>query len=147
MTALAFVKNRRFKLEEDGAPYFHPFKPWGQLAELPNLELIEDPAKALYIVAACTKQEPTPPHNRACKLPGEQYPSYCTLFLNSANHGSAWGGAGYVLTRDGSKAKLYSFTLCKHEKTEEGHSPNHGRGWHPGHCRHCGTDMTVDSGD
>jgi hypothetical protein len=38
------------------------------------------------------------------------------------------------------------FAICKHEKVD-GPGANHSRGWHPGHCRLCGLDMTVDSGD
>ena len=37
-------------------------------------------------------------------------------------------------------------TVCKHDKAS-GANANHQRGWHPGYCKLCGLDMTVDSGD
>lgn len=53
-------------------------------------------------------------------------------------------GGGMVLYYPG---KAAVFAVCNHQKTEEGHRPNHMRGWHPGHCALCGIDMSVDSGD
>lgn len=42
----------------------------------------------------------------------------------------------------------FRFALCQHEKVlGPSDRPNHIRGWHPGHCKHCGLDMTVDSSD
>lgn len=90
------------------------------------------------------------PYNLAFKLPGEQYSTYCTAFLSSTAMGGSgsWDGSGVLLEMHNStKPRVFKFALCVHEKTEDGHSPNHGRGWHPGHCKHCGLDMTVDSGD
>ena len=40
----------------------------------------------------------------------------------------------------------FRFAICKHEKVP-GADANPLRGWHPGHCRLCGLDMTVDSSD
>ena len=51
-------------------------------------------------------------------------------------YGAGYAGAGVV----------YRFDICKHEK-EDAPGADHRRGWHPGHCRLCGMDMTVDSGD
>jgi hypothetical protein len=34
-----------------------------------------------------------------------------------------------------------------HEKLGTGTDGDGLRGWHPGHCKHCGIDMSVDSGD
>jgi hypothetical protein len=59
------------------------------------------------------------------------------LHYVSGNAGNNWKSHG----------KAARFAICKHKKTEEGHSPNHSRGWHPGHCELCGLDMSVDSGD
>lgn len=45
-------------------------------------------------------------------------------------------------------ANTLKFALCKHEKALGPHDhPNHIRGWHPGVCRLCGLNMSVDSGD
>lgn len=35
----------------------------------------------------------------------------------------------------------------KHEAKGTGTSDEARRGWHPARCRHCGMDMSVDSGD
>lgn len=35
----------------------------------------------------------------------------------------------------------------KHEMVGTGTRDEATRGWHPGHCKHCGKDMSVDSGD
>lgn len=34
-----------------------------------------------------------------------------------------------------------------HEAVGTGTREQSMRGWHPAHCRHCGMDMSVDSGD
>lgn len=34
-----------------------------------------------------------------------------------------------------------------HEATPTGTHAQAMRGWHPAKCKHCGTDMSVDSGD
>jgi hypothetical protein len=39
-------------------------------------------------------------------------------------------------------------TACqKHEPEATGTREQSLRGWHPMHCKHCGADMSVDSGD
>lgn len=40
----------------------------------------------------------------------------------------------------------FRVAVCKHEKVP-GSGANPQRGWHPGSCRLCGMDLTVDSGD
>jgi len=140
---------KSYKFEEDGKPYFHPYTPWGSQLPLPHLEEITDPAEALFAIAV-TNHLDGQPYNLAFKQPGRPYSTYCTAFLSPTPMGGSgsWNGAGVLLEMHNStKPRVYRFALCKHEKTEEGHSPNHGRGWHPGHCKHCGMDMTVDSGD
>ena len=42
--------------------------------------------------------------------------------------------------------KAVEVTVCVHVKAS-GANANHQRGWHPGYCKLCGLDMTVDSGD
>lgn len=34
-----------------------------------------------------------------------------------------------------------------HEPEDQGSYDDHRRGWHPAKCKHCGMDMSVDSGD
>lgn len=141
--------HKSYKFDQDGAPSFHPFSPWGKLAPLPNLEEITDPEKALFEIAVSHALCPDI-YNLAFNMPGNSYSTYCTAFLRSTPMGGngSWDGAGVLLSMHNTiKPRVFKFALCKHEKTEEGHSPNHNRGWHPGHCRLCGMDMTVDSGD
>lgn len=141
-----------YKVEEDLKPYLHPLQPWNQQVPLPNLKLVTDPAEALRLLARhsqCVKY-----YNAAVKLPFEyartpsNYPEYVNLYLMSNIDGRSWNGTGVLLTsNEYPNPRVFTFALCLHEKTEEGHRPNHGRGWHPGHCKHCNMDMTVDSGD
>lgn len=114
----------------------------------PNLKLLEgvDREKAFYHIAHGLRQGP---ERRAMLVQG-RYPEYVTVFHNAVPMGTAPDGSGYILFpdwRDGGRAVVYSFAICLHEKTEEGHKPNHSRGWHPGHCKHCNLDMSIDSGD
>lgn len=78
---------------------------------------------------------------------GHQRQQWTQFFLlGAANMGSGLGGEGYAVTYDSQAPIVRRFAICKHEK-EEGAGANHMRGWHPGHCRLCGMDMTIDSGD
>lgn len=47
----------------------------------------------------------------------------------------------------GTKPCAFRVAICKHEKVGSGSREDEQRGWHPGKCRLCGLDMTVDSGD
>lgn len=142
------TKRHPFVFAEEGKPYFHPYSPWASLKPLPNLEEITDPMAALFAIAVTKALSPAP-HDLAFQIPGERWPKYCTAFLRGLpGGGTAWDGSGVLLEMHNSTTpRVYKFALCKHEKTEDGHTPNHGRGWHPGHCRHCGLNMSVDSGD
>lgn len=92
---------------------------------------------------------------------GHMRPQWTQFFLRGAeNMGSGLGGGGYAVTYGGQRwAKgengkptgfhqpiVRRFAICNHEK-EEGAGADHRRGWHPGKCRLCGMDMTIDSGD
>lgn len=45
------------------------------------------------------------------------------------------------------KAQRAAEVACPgHEKIGTGTHEESRRGWHPGHCKHCGMDMSVDSG-
>jgi hypothetical protein len=139
-----------YRIEEDLKPYLHPFQPWGQQIALPNLVEITDPLEALREIGYRKQQGA---YNTAAKLPPRnpkfpsQYPEYCNLYAGWRS-GGAWDGTGILLTTNEHPGnRVFKFALCVHEKTEEGHHPNHSRGWHPGHCKHCNMDMSVDSGD
>lgn len=80
-------------------------------------------------------------------LPSECRQQWTQFFLLAdANMGFELGGGGYAVTY-GSKAPIIRrFQICNHE-IELHASANPERGWRPGHCKHCGMDMTIDSGD
>lgn len=92
---------------------------------------------------------------------GHQRQQWTQFFLLGAeNMGNGLGGQGYAVIYGGSRWSkdadgksvhthtpiVRRFAICKHEK-EEGAGADHRRGWHPGKCRLCGMDMTIDSGD
>ena len=74
---------------------------------------------------------------------------WAQFFLTPAGMGSVphnLDGGGYVLAWNYREPMVGRFAICKHEKVD-GPGANHSRGWHPGSCRLCGMDMTIDSGD
>lgn len=82
---------------------------------------------------------------------------WAQFFLTPAGMGGRFDGGGYAVvwrsSRYDQEAKkqihqplVLRFAICKHEKVS-GPGANPIRGWHPGSCKHCGLDMTVDSGD
>lgn len=85
--------------------------------------------------------------------------SWARYFLSTNQGGGLTGeamvfvyGSGGFWKKDapeewvGTKPSAFRVAICKHEK-EPGAGANPRRGWHPGACKHCGLDMTVDSGD
>lgn len=144
---MARVERKSYQPAEDMVPYLHPLTPWNKQVQLPNLEEITDPVLALKMIAWHKQYHHY--YNAAVKIPGETHSTYVNLYLMVANSMfGGWDGTGLVVTCHNSDVgRVFKFALCLHEKTEEGHSPNHGRGWHPGHCKHCNMDMSVDSGD
>jgi hypothetical protein len=79
-------------------------------------------------------------------LPNESRQQWTMVFLlNDANMGFELGGGGYAVTY-GSPATVRRFRICRHE-IELAPGANPSRGWNPGKCKHCGMDMTIDSGD
>lgn len=76
----------------------------------------------------------------------EGHKQWTYFFLTPAGMGGRLDGAGYAVIYHGLAPKVLSFALCRHEKVDAP-GANHIRGWHPGSCKHCGLDMTVDSGD
>lgn len=84
--------------------------------------------------------------------PQDNRGEWATWFPGYEGMGSL-GGNGYVIWSVTEHSPVYrtygkvgTFAICKHEKVE-GPGANHNRGWHPGHCRLCGMNMDIDSGD
>lgn len=71
--------------------------------------------------------------------------AWTQFFLYGDSNMGGLDGKGYALIY-GSPGRIVRFAICEHEKVE-GAGANHSRGWHPGHCKKCGMDMTIDSGD
>lgn len=67
-------------------------------------------------------------------------------YFMQKNQCGGYDGTGVVMFWDNGKGRIGIFAICKHEKTD-GAGANHQKGWHPGYCKKCGLDMTVDSGD
>jgi hypothetical protein len=80
-------------------------------------------------------------------LPDGSRAQWTQFFLSgSVNMGGGLGGNGYAVTYGGRAPIVRSFAICKHEiQLHAGANPS--RGWAPGHCKHCGVDMTIDSSD
>lgn len=95
-------------------------------------------------------------------LPDGSRPQWTQFFLlGDANMGMELGGGGYAVTYGPSRWEpanevdsgryvnqpiVRRFQICQHEiELHAGADPS--RGWRPGHCKHCGMDMTIDSGD
>lgn len=55
-------------------------------------------------------------------------------------------GTGYAVTYASTAPIVRKFQICEHEFVM-GPGANPERGWRPGSCKHCGMDMSVDSGD
>lgn len=120
---------------------------------LPNAEDV-DPLEFLNTLAASGHM--MTPLWRYTLLPTERRPQWTMLFLlHDANMGGELGGGGYAVTYGGQKwlggkgehmPIVRRFRICKHERElAPGADPD--RGWRPGKCKHCGMDMTIDSGD
>jgi hypothetical protein len=82
---------------------------------------------------------------------GKQWTMYfLTPSRGYGQGGGKYDGGGYAVvyaSKIGVDAPIVGkFMICRHEVVDEP-GANHSRGWHPGHCKHCGLDMTYDSGD
>ena len=75
---------------------------------------------------------------------------FLTSFMMSGCDGGGYAvtyGAGGMIKGKYERAPIVRrFALCKHEVVDHP-GANHSRGWHPGHCKKCGFNMTYDSGD
>lgn len=120
-----------------------------KLGPLPNAE-DADPLEFLNALAAGGHMM-TPVWGYTL-LPDGSRPQWTQLFLsNGANMAFELDGSGYAVTygayRDRKATPIVRrFRICQHERVlHDGADPD--RGWRPGHCKHCGMDMTIDSGD
>jgi hypothetical protein len=148
MTTMEFVKNREYTLEH--FPAYIGKLGNESLMPLPNAEAV-DPLMFLNNLAAVGRSY-TPVHGYSR---GDDGRNKWTYFFLTTHMGRALDGGGYAVVYNSGRyidGKHYEtpivrrFALCKHE-VEDHPGANHSRGWHPGHCKKCGFDMTYDSGD
>ena len=135
-----FVSNRHYSMEDFG-PYF------ASKFALPKFEpvpLWQVASAAIHFYGHLVEGK----YAATVEHPGIYQRA---LYMLSAGQGGGLTGEGYVLiscgyANDESRIVSGRFALCKHQKVE-GHGADHDHGWHPGHCRLCGLNMNVDSGD
>lgn len=127
-----------YDLKEDFSPIIHG------MVTLPNWEPFDDVAVGVnYIAGGGGLQYGGRGYP---KVPGKDRGDWGTFFL-STEQGGYFGGSGVVMIYgQGGKGIIGKFAICKHEK-QVGGGANPIRGWHPGSCKLCGLDMTVDSSD
>ncbi len=84
------------------------------------------------------------PYVRRVMMPGGGV-KHARYFLDHTQ-GGLMDGSGVCIWYDETSGKGYAgaFTICEHVKVA-GSGANPQRGWHPGACKNCGLDMTVDS--
>lgn len=90
-------------------------------------------------------------HRQRFKVDRHRYGGPSAIYFLKVGQGGGLTGEGVVLYREGwaeavDKFKGGSFAICVHEAVEKP-GANHQRGWHPAECKHCGIDLSVDSGD
>jgi hypothetical protein len=135
MECKGMIKQTEFTVEKDFAEILKGNVP------LPNAEEL-DAQKFLNVLAAGGHS--LLPKWGYSNVEGRK--AWTFFFLTPAGMGGRLDGGGYAVAYGGSGPKVMRFAICKHEKVDAP-GANHSRGWHPGSCRHCGLDMTVDSGD
>lgn len=134
---------------KDYDPYIGTAMTAYEIATLPNYEAV-DPL--LFLNDLASGGHMMLPVWGYALLPGEGRRSQWAQFFLTAGHNMslALDGGGYVVSYGPPyptpSPNVGRFAICKHEK-EEGAGADHRRGWHPGKCKLCGMDMTIDSGD
>lgn len=113
--------------------------------ELPNFKEkpVEDAAADIFRFGSSIRGNARLPGSGDAWAPWAQY------FLDTGQGGQLYGSGLVVFSsfsEGRSKARAGTFAICEHVKVDDP-GANHMRGWHPGHCKKCGLDMTVDSGD
>lgn len=91
-------------------------------------------------------------HTRLPHHSAKGWPGWSRVFI-SHTQGGAFDGRGYVIAYKGARSfegkgfnRAYSFALCDHD-VSVGRNARPSRGWHPAHCKRCGLNLSVDSGD
>jgi hypothetical protein len=134
-------RNKRYSLDDDLMPIIE-----GTVV-MPNVE--EKSFEHVINSIAARGHSLLPKWGYARMSPGI-YKSLAQYFLTPSGMGSAcngsFDGGGYALVYRSGTPLVVTFAICRHEK-EDAPDADHRRGWHPGHCKKCGLDMTVDSGD
>jgi hypothetical protein len=65
-------------------------------------------------------------------------------FFKNTRHGAFDGTGMAIVFTAASVGKVGRFAICQHVKAlDAGANPS--RGWSPGHCVHCGCDLSTDS--
>lgn len=130
-------KSRGYSLEGDLTPIIKGDLP------LPNFKT-DEAARVIDNIAALGHGL-TPKWGYA-NIDGDK--RWAQYFLTPAGMGGRLDGGGYILIYGGypNGGRVGTFAICQHEK-QDAAGADHQRGWHPGACKKCGLDMTVDSGD
>lgn len=153
--AAPLPKKSGYDLKEDFEPFMSGLKP------VPNFKPYEgNPLEFLNSLTLGGQWTPPGAGYAEVYHEGQSQKGWAKYFL-STTQGGGFDGTGYVIIyasprwvaatelkeqhKEGG-AIIGSFAICKHQKVDHA-GANHQRGWHPGHCLHCGLDMTVDSGD
>lgn len=80
------------------------------------------------------------------KPQGAEHSNWARYFFWHGQGGQNYGQAYVLIYGANTKPKAGMVYICKHEVQVDADARPE-RGWHPGRCRKCGLDMTVDSGD
>ena len=151
---IEFIHNRTFT-ESDFFEFIGPPGNGKTLSPLPHAQPI-DPLEFLNLLAS--GGHGMVPKWGYARLPEDEFRntrSQWTQFfltthmrrgLDGSGYAVTWGGARWIEGKSYQTPIVRRFAICKHEK-EDAPGANHSRGWHPGHCKLCGMDMTYDSGD
>lgn len=159
VTDLALAESRGFvrrgyDLKEDLTPIMTG------LVQLPNFTPYEgDPLGFLNSLTLGGQWCPNDAGYAKVFHEGQTRQGWAKYFLHTTQ-GGQFDGTGYVIIYQSPRwerdeegkthavggALIGSFAICKHQK-QEGAGADHQRGWHPGYCKVCGMNMTVDSGD
>jgi hypothetical protein len=148
--------DRKRYTREDYAPFIGKSgQPNKGLLPLPNAKSVD---AGLFLNDLAARGHMMEPVWGYSLLPDGDRQQWTQFFLlGDANMGMQLGGGGYAVTYgstrwDAEKSVnvhepiVRHFQICVHEiELHAGANPS--RGWNPGHCKHCGMDMTVDSGD
>ncbi len=108
---------------------------------LPNFK--EVPVRQAVSIVACYSSGSVRGNAR---VPGADHTTWAQFFLEHGQGGGLTGRGHVLLYGPASGGLAGTFAICEHEKVDDP-GADHNRGWHPGHCKKCGLDMTVDSGD